>query len=64
MIYRFAQPGNHSVSVTASTLRDLKAKIESWFVGDWMTYRLDERGEGWAYWRGEPLGYIDQGEAR
>lgn len=62
--YRFTQPGHHSLSATASNLRDLKAKIESWFPGNWMTYRLDETGEGWAHWRGKPFGYIDQGEVK
>ena len=64
MTFRFAQVGSHTYAALADNLSDLKAKIESWFPGNWMTYRLDETGEGWAYWLGEPFGYIDQGEAK
>lgn len=58
--YRFAQPGKSSLSATATNLQDLKAKIECWFPGNWMTYKLDENHEGWAYWMNEPFGYIDR----
>lgn len=59
MIYRFAKPGLSHISAEAGTLRDLKAKIECHYRPGTITYKLDATGEGWAFWNGERLGYID-----
>jgi hypothetical protein len=64
MSFRFAQVGSHTYAATADNLPDLKAKVECWFPAPRLTYRLDENGEGWAFWNGQQCGYIDQGEAK
>lgn len=61
MIYRFAKPDSHDFSAYGGTLRDIKARIESWFAPGSVVYHLDECGEGCVAVAGKRVGYVDLG---